>query len=170
MKVATKGHKSDWFERPANVVGVNVCRVSGKLPNAGCSNVVSSDEFGNLVLKSMIYTDYFVKGTQPDSLCPVHASPYIDAVAASASTSGSSAPHAIPSTGDRTTLSLPTTQGTSGVAVPSTPGSAPITGGKVEDPQPKKKGFWSRLFGRGDKDKKEDEKKKADETRKRPGG
>ena len=39
MKVATKGHKPDWFERPANVVGVNVCRVSGKLPNYGCSNV-----------------------------------------------------------------------------------------------------------------------------------
>ena len=70
MKVATKGDKPDWFERPANVVGVNVCRASGKLPNAGCSNVVSSDEYGNLVAKSMIYTDYFVKGTQPGDAVP----------------------------------------------------------------------------------------------------
>src|SRR5678815_1140382 len=38
MKVATKGAKPDWYERPSNVVGVNVCRVSGKLPNAGCYN------------------------------------------------------------------------------------------------------------------------------------
>ncbi len=36
MKVATKGHKQVWFDRPADVVGVNVCRVSGKRPNDGC--------------------------------------------------------------------------------------------------------------------------------------
>src|SRR6185503_2518015 len=33
MKVATKGDKPDWFERPANIITTNVCRVSGKLPN-----------------------------------------------------------------------------------------------------------------------------------------
>ena len=39
MKVATKGDKPDWIARPSNVVGINVCRVSGKLPNAGCTSV-----------------------------------------------------------------------------------------------------------------------------------
>ena len=39
MKSATKGHKNEWFDRPSNVIGVNVCRVSGKLPNRGCDTV-----------------------------------------------------------------------------------------------------------------------------------
>ena len=39
MKTATKGDKPDWFERPPNVTRVNVCRVSGKLPNGGCDRV-----------------------------------------------------------------------------------------------------------------------------------
>ena len=177
MKVATKGHKSEWLDRPANVVGVNVCRVSGKLPNAGCANVASSDEFGNLIIKSAVYTDYFVKGTSPGSLCPVHGSAYLDAVAV-ASASGSPAPFPIPAAGDRATLPLPAAQGTTGVTIPPPPGSAPVTGGKVEEtPQPKKRGFWSRLFGR-DKDKKDDDKKeegkkdegKKDEGKKKPDG
>ena len=180
MKVATKGHEPDWFERPATVIGVNVCRASGKLPNAGCATVPSSDEYGNLVVKSMIYTDYFVKGTQPTSLCPVHASPYVDVAAASTSTTSSSPmPPALPAGGDRATLPLPSPQGTTGMTPPPPPG-APVTGGKVEEQpqQPKKRGFWGRLFGRGDKSddkkdddrKKEDEKKKADDKRKKPGG
>src|SRR6185503_14919390 len=36
MKRATKDAKPDWFERPANIVGLNVCRISGKLPTGGC--------------------------------------------------------------------------------------------------------------------------------------
>ncbi len=39
MKTATKDDKPDWFAKPANVVSVNVCRVSGKLPNYGCASV-----------------------------------------------------------------------------------------------------------------------------------
>jgi penicillin-binding protein 1A len=170
MKGATKGDKPDWFERPANVVGVNVCRVSGKLPNAGCTNVASTDDYGNLVLKSMVYTDYFVKGTQPTSLCPVHASPYVDAIAASG-VSPAYAPPSLPAGGDRATLPLPSAQGTSGMTPPPHPGAAPVTGGKVEEEKPKekKRGFWGRLFGRGDdkdKDKKDGDKNKP----KKPGG
>jgi penicillin-binding protein 1A len=180
MKVATKGHKPDWFERPANVIGVNVCRASGKLPNVGCHNVSSVDPEGNLVLKSMIYTDYFVKGTQPTSMCPVHASPYADIVTASTPTSGSYPPPAMPASGDRATLPPPPAQGTTGMTPPPPPQqpAAPITGGKIEEEEkPKKRGFWGRLFGRGDKsksdadkDKKEDNKKKVEEKKKKPGG
>jgi penicillin-binding protein 1A len=173
MKVATKGDKPDWFERPDNVIGVNVCRVSGKLPNAGCNTVASSDDYGNLVLKSMVYTDYFVKGTQPTTLCPVHASPYVDAIAADASNPAMHVPPSLPAGGDRATLPLPPAQGTAGITPAPQPG-APITGGKVEDsqPQPKKRGFWSRLFGKGksDEDKKAEEKRKAEEKKKKPGG
>lgn len=169
MKVATKGDKPDWFERPANVVGVNVCRVSGKLPNAGCANVATSDENGNLVVKSMIYTDYFVKGTQPTTLCPVHASAYGDAIAVA---SGSPVPYTPGhAEGERATLPPPSAQGTTGVAPPAVHGpDAPISGGKVEEPQPKKKGFWSKIFGRGDKDKDRDKDKDGKAKEKKPGG
>ena len=158
MKVATRGDKADWFERPSTVVGVNVCRVSGRLPNSGCASVVSSDEYGNLIGKSMIYTDYFVKGTQPNSVCPVHTSYYI-------STEASDSPARSPAAvvpGVRATP-MPSTIGTTGIMP-----APPVTGGVVEKPaetsQPKKRGFWGRLFGRGDNDKDKDKKQK------KPGG
>ena len=171
MKVATKGDKPDWFDRPANVIGVNVCRVSGKLPNGGCANVPSTDEYGNVIIKSMIYTDYFVKGTQPTTACPVHSNAYVDALAAAVATPGAPLPPP-PSVGsDRGTLPIPPAQGTSGMTSPTTPGAAPVTGGKVDEQQPpqqKKRGFWSRLFGVG-KDKK-DAKDTKDQKPKKPGG
>ena len=133
MKTATKGDKPDWFTKPANVVGVTVCRVSGKLPNAGCGAVQSATDDGMIVTKSQIYTDYFVKGTQPTTICPLHPGGIL---------------------ADAATLSIPSSVPTSGVAPPSP--VAPITGGVVQAPTAdkdkdtgKKKGFWKRIFGGG---------------------
>jgi penicillin-binding protein 1A len=167
MKVATKDAKADNFTRPANVVGTNVCRVSGKLPNYGCSNVMSVDEYGGLVTKSMVYTDYFVKGTQPGTYCPVHSSEFVDALAEGLRPTGTPASGVPPSSGDRATLPPPPAQGTSGVAPPAVSAVPPLTGGTVADqPAEKKRGFWGRLFGRGgDKDK-----DKEKEKPKKPGG
>ena len=159
MKVATKGAKPDWYERPSNVVGVNVCRVSGKLPNAGCYNVTSADEFGNLESKSMVYTDYFVKGTQPTTTCPVHGGNDYIGVLAGAS------PSALP--GVVSPAAPPAPQGTTGSV---TPVPAP-TGGTVENAQPKpdkKRGFWGKLFGK--KDTKESKDTKDPKDPKKPGG
>jgi membrane carboxypeptidase/penicillin-binding protein len=164
MKVATKGDKPDWFDRPANVVGVNVCRISGKLPNYGCGNVQTPDENGFIETKSMIYTDYFVKGTQPNTACPIHQTMFTDVAAASPGVS-------LPPTGYRGTLPVPPPQATSGAEPP------PITGGivtgkpedtKAEGAKPddkKKKGFWRRIFGGKDS-------KETKETKdpKKPGG
>jgi 1A family penicillin-binding protein len=72
MKTATKGDQPDWFAKPAGVVGIHVCRVSGQLPNDGCATVQALDEEGVLVTKSQIYTDYFLKGRQPSTICPLH--------------------------------------------------------------------------------------------------
>ena len=74
MKTATKGDKPDWFERPPDVVAANVCRVSGKLPNEGCTRVEAVNRDGALETRSMVYTEYYLKGTQPTSLCPLHES------------------------------------------------------------------------------------------------
>ena len=73
MKVATTGDKPEWLARPA--VGdrhANVCRISGKLPAGGCDHVEVVNRDGALETRSMIYTEYFVKGTQPTDLCPLH--------------------------------------------------------------------------------------------------
>jgi 1A family penicillin-binding protein len=125
MKTATKGDKPDWFTRPPTIVAVNVCRLSGKLPNTGCANVATSDEAGNLETRSQVYTDYFVKGTQPTTLCPLHSGGILADAA----------------------LSIPQSVPTTGVAPPPLP---PLPGGTAEPPQPpKKKGFWRRVFGGG---------------------
>jgi penicillin-binding protein 1A len=144
MKVATKGAKPDWYDRPSNVVGVNVCRVSGKLPNTGCYNVPSADDFGNLETKSMVYTDYFVKGTQPTTICPVHDSNTSIGALAGAS------PTALPGVATQAAPPVAAPQGTTGTVAPV---PAP-TGGTVENAEQKpekKRGFWSKLFGKGDK-------------------
>jgi penicillin-binding protein 1A len=167
MKVATRNAKPEWFDRPANVIGVNVCRVSGKLPNYGCSNVQTVDDSGAIEVKSMVYTDYFVKGTQPTTTCPVHTTMFGN-ISAGASPSLGNLP------GERATMPTPPPQATSGA---SPAPAAPVTGGTVESKeqkaeQPKKKGFWRRLFGGGGDDKKDD--KKADDKKskdkKGPGG
>ena len=167
MKIATRNAKPEWFDRPANVIGVNVCRVSGKLPNYGCSNVQTVDDSGAIEVKSMVYTDYFVKGTQPTTTCPVHTTMFGN-ISAGASPSLGNLP------GERATMPTPPPQATSGA---SPAPAAPVTGGTVESreqkaEQPKKKGFWRRLFGGGGDDKKDD--KKADDKKskdkKGPGG
>lgn len=148
MKTATKGDKPDWFDRPADVIGISVCRVSGKLPNYGCTNVQSVDEFGNVETKSMVYTDYFVKGTQPTTVCPIHQTMFAEAGAVPPSSMS----------GDRATLPPPAPQGTAGAA-PS--GAPPISGGTIdktkESPQEpqKKKSIWRKIFGGGNAEKKD---------------
>ena len=62
MKVATKNDAAAWFQPPRGVVAVEVCRLSGKLPGEGCRNAASISPTGEITYKSMVYTDYFVRG------------------------------------------------------------------------------------------------------------
>jgi penicillin-binding protein 1A len=86
MKTATRGDKPAWFDRPPGVVGADVCRVSGRLANAGCHAVATVSADGFVETRSQVYTEYFVKGTEPRSLCPIHASAYVDGDGAIATT------------------------------------------------------------------------------------
>ena len=170
MKDATRGDKPDWFDRPANVVGLNVCRLSGKLPANGCNNVQVVNRDGLVETRSMVYTEYFVRGTQPEDECPLHRLGFGDRLAGifgkdvgtpvsveaaglpppSASTTGAPAPSSASSSSSSTTST--------------------VTAEKGEESQ-KKRGFWSRVFGRGEKNdeerKKEEERKKKEEERKK---
>jgi penicillin-binding protein 1A len=161
MKTATKGDKSEWLERPSNVVAVNVCRVSGKLPNSGCDSVQVISVEGEVENRSMIYTDYFVRGTQPTTLCPLHSEPsLLDRLAGVFG--GGDEPR--PVSAEDVGLQPPRPARTTGEPAPPVPPTArpatpPQPQPKVEEPK-KKRGFWSKLFGRGKDEPKKDEKKK----------
>jgi penicillin-binding protein 1A len=165
MKVATKGDKPDWFDKPADVVGVTVCRLSGMLPNAGCDHVPVVDDAGNLETRSMVYTDYFVKGTQPTTMCQLHPpGSFLDALAGAVGAHVGSPVHAdqaiLPPGQNPTTAS-------GGTATSGAPGQGDhVIGGTADEPK-KKRGFWSRVFG-GKKDDQKDEKK--DKKDKKPDG
>jgi 1A family penicillin-binding protein len=139
MKTATKNDKPDWFTKPADVVAVTVCRLSGKLPNVGCGNVQSIDENGFAVTRSQVYTDYFRKGQQPTTLCPLHPG----GILADAATLG--VPHAVPTTG--VVSSVPPLGG--GTVLPSPPSQPVAFPPPSSPPAGKKPGFWRRIFGGG---------------------
>jgi penicillin-binding protein 1A len=173
MKRATRGDKPDWFERPANVIGLNVCRLSGKLPSGGCDHVQVVNRDGALETRSMIYTEYFVRGTQPDTECPIHRIGFGERLAGIFGKDVGT-----PVSVDDAGLPPPTasTSGAPATVSPNAPATA--TAEKVEEPK-KKRGFWGRIFGRGDDDdkkkeeerkKEEEERKKAEERRRRGGG
>jgi hypothetical protein len=73
MKAATKNDAAAWFAAPRDVVAVQVCRLSGSLPGAGCGNAPSISSRGEITYKSMVYTDYFVRGAEPRHTCAFHA-------------------------------------------------------------------------------------------------
>ena len=159
MKTATKGDKPDWFQRPPGVVTANVCRVSGKLPNGGCDHVEVVNRDGLLETRSMIYTEYFVKGTQPTTLCPLHPSAsFMDRIAGLFGGGDPNKPVRADEAG------LPTSQtGTTGAhrtlePVPELRPEEPVKDAAGEAPT-KKRGFWARVFGKDGK--KPDQKKKG---------
>jgi len=77
MKTATIGAPAAWFQPPRDVVPVQVCRLSGLLPGEGCRNAASISPTGAITYKSMIYTEYFVRGTEPLQTCTLHTAEYL---------------------------------------------------------------------------------------------
>jgi penicillin-binding protein 1A len=171
MKTATKGHKPEWFNRPSGITGLDVCRVSGKLPNDGCDRVQVVNRDGIVETRSMIYTEYFVKGTQPDAECPLHeGSSFLDRLAG---IFGKDNDEPRPVLADDFGIAVPP------AAAPKPPATAQPSssagesqGAKPEEEPRKKRGFWARVFGVGDDDKKkkEEEERKRQEQRRKPGG
>jgi penicillin-binding protein 1A len=148
MRAATRRHKAEAFETPDDIVGVAVCRLSGRRPADGCEHVFVQEEDGSSDVKSMVYTEYFVRGTEPTDTCPLHVGRSIfDRVAGWFGASPSVTP------------SRAASEGMPAPVVAASAEKAPDTETKVEPaPAEKKRGFWGRLFGRG-KDKDDDRKK-----------
>lgn len=59
-----------WIRRPDGIVVTEICRLSGGLPTEGCRHAYSED--GMLSDKSYVGTEYFRRGTEPTSFCPIH--------------------------------------------------------------------------------------------------
>ena len=139
MKVATAKDKPDTFKIADGLTAVSVCRLSGKIPGPACDRVI---------------TDYFVRGTAPTETCEEHGFLATSGQLAAATYPSSTVPGSVP------VVDVPQAPAqTADVAVvaasrePSDIVTAADTG---EEPK-KKRGFWGRIFGRGDKDRKDDE-------------
>ena len=142
MKAATKGDRPEWFTPPRGLIGVAVCRVSGLLPADGCTDVEVVSNSGEISHRSMVITDYFARGKSPASQCPLHpGGNLLTAVAGWFGKDG-------PKPAQASELGLPSQ---SAPGLPAEPVRAQAPAGqepKAEEPAKKKRGFWSRIFGR----------------------
>jgi penicillin-binding protein 1A len=155
MAAATRGDKPDRFMMPSTVVPVTVCRLSGKLPTDGCRGAIVFDRDGQATDRSMVYTEYFVRGTAPDDYCPLHTNLY-NAVATSgdagarpvvAATSGDA--H-LPALTPVDHLHEPAPARTDTHLGDATPVASPpaVAAPPEGPPAPRKRGFWGRVFRR----------------------
>jgi 1A family penicillin-binding protein len=149
MKAATADDKPEPFGAPRGIVAASICRLSGKRPAGGCDAVPVTLQHGGHEDRSMIVTEYFAAGTEPEDTCHLHVgrslfgrfAGWMSSPQQSVSARGSS-------NGDA--VEEPTT------APPVSPMQEAPVAAQAPEPE-KKRGFWGRLFGR--RDKKDDDKK-----------
>ena len=139
MKAATHDDKPEWLTPPPGVTSARVCRLSGLLATEGCEDVEVVNNSGELERRSMVYTEYFARGTEPSAFCDQHPTRgLMTKLAGLFGAQEHPAPPRLVDTGAAPAASsAATATATSGTLAPiETP------------PPPKKRGFWSRLFGR----------------------
>ena len=162
MMAATRGNEPNWFRAPATVTSANICRLSGKLPTDACRSAQVINTNGSVSNRSMVYTEYFVRGTEPAEICHYHGYSFPGTLATSGHMPEPSAPPPVAAGAPVVAAGTVLTDGT---AAGSQADAAIVT----EAPSPqRRRGFWSRVFGRGgddDEKKKQEEQKKEEEAR-----
>jgi penicillin-binding protein 1A len=162
MKVATRDDKAEWLAPPSGITTASVCRISGLLATDGCQDVDVVNRDGTHERRSMVYTEYFARGTEPTTFCDQHPTRTIFTQLAGALGHDDKAPS--PSADDPA-VAVPPPAATSGSA------AAAVETAPPPPPQVKKKrGFWSRLFGIGKDNRSEDKDKPAEPPKKKGGG
>jgi penicillin-binding protein 2D len=165
MNTATKGDEPGWFKAPATITTENICRLSGKLPTEGCKSAQVLNTDGTMSKRSMVYTEYFVRGTEPSDYCPYHNTFFPGTLATTGSLPEPSAPPPAAPGAPPPAVVGGTLPAGSTVAV------GPTETAVVPEPQTeRRRGFWSRIFGRGDDDerrKREEEERRRQEEAKR---
>jgi penicillin-binding protein 1A len=157
MKTATQNDEPDWFRPPPGVSTASVCRISGKLAGEGCEHVEVVARNGEAQTRSMVYNEYFVNGTKPTDYCDLHSKRGFFGTLAGLFSQTPPAPR-VEESGVAALPAAPSvvagTVGTVGtVATAGSPASADDVAPLPPDPPAKKRGFWSRLLGRGKSDK-----------------
>jgi 1A family penicillin-binding protein len=165
MKAATRGDKPEWLVPPAGVTTATVCRLSGKLATEGCQDVEVVNNTGHIERRSMVYTEYFARGTAPDAYCDLHPTHgLMTKIAGFFGAQDHPAPPSVQAAG------LPPAPAATSGTVPEPPPPPAAT----PEPPKKKRGFWSKLFGIGKDDDRKDERKnderKREERDKKKGG
>jgi penicillin-binding protein 1A len=160
MKVATRGDKPEWLKRPANVVAVDVCRMSGRRPAEGCDHVDVVSKTGEVKTRSMIYTEYFVRGSEPYDTCPLHQDTGL--LTRMAGLFGGERPRPV----DAQVEGVPERPKEPAVARPQEAPEAVVQG--QPEPEKKKRGFWSRVFGRREKSDSDEKKNERDQKKPDP--
>ena len=137
MAAATAKDRAEWFSTPARITSTTICRLSGKLATDSCHESVT-DAKGHVTNESTVYTEYFVEGTEPTELCPIHrrltTNPF-KALAALISPGRASSP-------TEPVVTQPPTQHVETAPAPPQP---------TPQAEQKKRGFWSKVFGGGKK-------------------
>jgi 1A family penicillin-binding protein len=136
MATAAKNDPPTLFAPPATVVPLQICRISGMIARDSCRHVDVITESGNRLRESTEYTEYFAPGTEPVGLCPLHKRWSFSSLFARGA--GTPAPTAPPATPDAGVPAAPPA---------GSPSLAALVPESDEDAPPRKRGFWSRLFG-----------------------
>ncbi|HMF95268.1 MAG TPA: PBP1A family penicillin-binding protein [Vicinamibacterales bacterium] len=161
MKVATSDQKPEWITPPAGVTTATVCRLSGLLATEGCNDVEVQSRDGHLERRSMVYTEYFARGTEPTAYCDQHPTRGIMTKVAGLFGGSQDKP-------------APPHVEEPAVAPVSTPTAsaepAPVSADVPPEAPKKKRGFWSRLFGIGKDDAHDNKKNPEQPNPKKKGG
>jgi penicillin-binding protein 1A len=160
MKTATRNHEPAWFKTPSGLTSARICRLSGALATDSCRNAVDVDNEGNVTDRSTVYTEYFIRGTEPRTFCPIHDA-YEDRSWWRIFAGGRDERPAAPARDDvverrSDDRRSDDRRSDERAAAEEAVQPAGVTGGILTSaetqaspaPEPKKRGFWSRIFGR----------------------
>jgi penicillin-binding protein 1A len=147
MSAATRGDKPDTFKAPRTVTTATICRITGKRATGDCYGAESVDRNGDIVAGRTVYTEYFVRGSEPDEYCPFHKHVSLPNMIFAASAPQVPRPAAVAAP----EVSVPIATAATVGEAPPTEAVAPTTAAKAA--QAPKRGFWGRFFGRGKNDK-----------------
>jgi len=142
MRSATAGDPAEWYKAPKNIVAAQVCRLSGKRPTEACEGATVMNDDGEASNQSMVYTEYFVRGTEPDEDCPIHQRSIFTRVAG---WFGGASPTA-PSQNRSEVARASDDHHDQATSVEAKADKDDRQGAQASEK--KKRGFWSRVFGR----------------------
>jgi 1A family penicillin-binding protein len=161
MKAATQGDKPDWIVPPAGITTASTCRISGKLATQECQDAEVVNKYGEVEHRSMVYTEYFARGTEPTTYCDLHQPRGIMTKIADFLGGQQQPP---PPRVDNPGVAPVVQAAISGAT--GTTGTVPERVENPPRPPSPKRGFWSRVLGRG----RNDEREKGEPPPKKKGG